>query len=45
VEERFLYRGDGEEFLVHGEKKGGDREAAGDNFIPYKTIFLLLGMG
>jgi hypothetical protein len=41
-----LYRGDGEEFLVHGEKKGGDREAAGDDFIPYMTIFfLLLGMG
>jgi hypothetical protein len=34
-----LYRGDGEEFLVHGEKKGGDREAAGDDFIPYMTIF------
>jgi hypothetical protein len=25
--------------LVHGEKKGGDREAAGDDFIPYMTIF------
>jgi hypothetical protein len=28
-----------------GEKKGGDREAAGDGFIPYMTTFLLLGMG
>jgi hypothetical protein len=40
-----LYRGDGEEFLVPGEKKGGDREAAGDGFIPCITTFLLLGMG
>jgi hypothetical protein len=38
-----LYRGDGEEFLVHGEKKGGGREAAGDDFIPYIATFLLLG--
>jgi hypothetical protein len=27
------------------KKKGGNREAAGDDFIPYMTIFLLLGMG
>jgi hypothetical protein len=27
------------------KKRGGDREAAGDDFIPYMTIFLLLGMG
>jgi hypothetical protein len=38
-----LYRGDGGKFLVHGEKRGGDREAAGDGFIPYMTTFLLLG--
>jgi hypothetical protein len=25
-----LYRGDGEGFLVHGEKKKGDREAVGE---------------
>jgi hypothetical protein len=40
-----LYRGDGDGFLVHGGKKGEDREAAGDDFIPYITTFLLLGMG
>jgi hypothetical protein len=27
------------------KKKGGDREAAGDDFIPYMTTFWLLGMG
>jgi hypothetical protein len=27
------------------KKRGGDREAAGDYFIPYITTFLLLGMG
>jgi hypothetical protein len=27
------------------KKEGGDREAAGDGFIPYMTTFLLLGMG
>jgi hypothetical protein len=27
------------------EKRGEDREAAGDDFIPYMTTFLLLGMG
>jgi hypothetical protein len=37
-----LYRGDGEEFLVHGEKRGGDREAARDGFIPYMATFLVL---
>jgi hypothetical protein len=40
-----LYRGDGGKFLVHGEKKGGDREAAEDGSIPCMTTFLLLGMG
>jgi hypothetical protein len=37
-----LYRGDGEEVLVYGEKKGGDRGTAGEVFyhlIPYITIF------
>jgi hypothetical protein len=34
-----LYRGDGEEFLVHGEKKGDYRESAGEDFISYMTIF------
>jgi hypothetical protein len=27
------------------EKRGEDREAAVDGFIPYMTTFLLLGMG
>jgi hypothetical protein len=27
------------------KKEGGDREAAGGDFIPYMTTFLLLGMG
>jgi hypothetical protein len=27
------------------KKEGGDREAAGDDFIPCMTTFLLLGMG
>jgi hypothetical protein len=36
-----LYRGDGEVFLVNGEKKEGYRESAGVDFIPYMTIFLL----
>jgi hypothetical protein len=27
------------------KKKGGDREAAGDGFIPYMSTFWLLGMG
>jgi hypothetical protein len=27
------------------EKRGGDREAAGDGFIPYRTTFLLLRIG
>jgi hypothetical protein len=27
------------------EKRGEDREAVGDGFIPYMTTFLLLGMG
>jgi hypothetical protein len=27
------------------EKRGEDREAVGDVFIPYMTTFLLLGMG
>jgi hypothetical protein len=40
-----LYRGDEEGFLVHGEKKGGDRETAGDGFIPYMATFLVLGKG
>jgi hypothetical protein len=40
-----LYRGDGEGFLVHGEKKGEDREVAGDGFILYLTTFLGLGRG
>jgi hypothetical protein len=40
-----LYRGDGGKFLVHEEKRGVNREAAGDGFIPYMTTFLLLGMG
>jgi hypothetical protein len=40
-----LYRGDGEEFIVHGEKKGGYRKSVGDDFIPYMTIFLLLWRG
>jgi hypothetical protein len=44
VEERSLNRGDEDEFLVHGEKKGRDREVAGDYSIPYITTFLLLGM-
>jgi hypothetical protein len=39
-----LYKGGGEGFLVHGEKKGGDREAAGDDFIPYMTIFCYWGL-
>jgi hypothetical protein len=29
--------------LVHGEKRGEDREAAGDGFTPYMTTFLGLG--
>jgi hypothetical protein len=39
VEERFLYRGDGDGFLVHGEKRGGHRESAGDVFIPIRLFF------
>jgi hypothetical protein len=42
VEERFLYRGDGDGFLVHGEKRGGHRESAGDVFIPIRLFFFLL---
>jgi hypothetical protein len=34
-----FYRGDGEEFLVHGEKKEAYWGSAGDDFIPYMTIF------
>jgi hypothetical protein len=43
VEERFLYRGDGEGVLVHGEKKGGYRGSAGEGLIPYMTIFCYWG--
>jgi hypothetical protein len=48
------FRGGGEVPSIEGmersfwsmeKKRGGDREAAGDDFIPYMTIFLLLGMG
>jgi hypothetical protein len=38
-----LYRGDGEGFLVLGEKKGGYRGSAGEGFIPYMTIFCYWG--
>jgi hypothetical protein len=38
-----LYKGDGEGFLVHGEKKEGYSESAGEGFIPYMTIFCYWG--
>jgi hypothetical protein len=39
-----LYRGDGERFLVYGEKKRrGYKGSAGDDFIPYMTIFWYCG--
>jgi hypothetical protein len=38
-----LYRGDGEGFLVHGEKREAYWGSAGDDFIPYMTIFLYWG--
>jgi hypothetical protein len=34
-----LYRGDGEKFLVHGEKKEAYWGSVGDDFILYMTIF------
>jgi hypothetical protein len=43
MEERSLYRGDGEGFLVYGEKKEGYKGSTGEGFISYMTIFLVLG--
>jgi hypothetical protein len=40
-----LYKGGGEGFLVHGEKKEGYSESAGEGFIPYMTIFFAIGEG
>jgi hypothetical protein len=39
MEERSLYRGDGEGFLVYGEKKEGYKGSTGEGFISYMTIF------
>jgi hypothetical protein len=36
-----LYIGGGEGFLVNGEKREGYRESAGEDFIPYMTIFAI----
>jgi hypothetical protein len=40
-----LYRGDGEGFLVHEEKRVAYWGSAGDGFIPYMATFLVLGRG
>jgi hypothetical protein len=34
-----LYRGDGEEVLVHGEKMGGDRGTAGEVFLAFDPLY------
>jgi hypothetical protein len=42
MEERFPLQGDGDEFLVHGEKREAYTESVEEYFIPYMTIFFLL---